>query len=406
MKLNLINNKNYLFVVDVDNNSLPFQPINNYLIHRSNLARATKVGLSRALIIFFSWLNGKNLDFKCVTFSDIIEFRDTFMAQPDARTIEGKLFNKGLEFVHVKGKGVDTINEEISHIRNFYQYLVVNKEISVHPFPTTMNSGKKINIGYLAHTKTRLIKLNNLKMKKDCFSLSCNEEKAANKPFNKSEIQKIFTIIKNPQEVLLLCMLLLGMRISEASGRRINDISWSQMKINIILRPGDEISDPIKYNSQREIPIKGILYFDNLPEVMHSAYKQYVDMILKPKKDMNKENYLFITTQGKVKKLSKEGLREKIIYRKIQKEITDRKITFHTFRHHYATTEIAMGTPIEKVQNYLGHKHISTTIGTYYNPTLELMDDLYKNKLINNEEVKERIEYLEDYKKRFSQFMR
>ena len=46
-----------------------------------------------------------------------------------------------------------------------------------------------------------------------------------------------------------------------------------------------------------------------------------------------------------------------------------RNITFHCFRHTYATLQLASGTQITTIQQMLGHKKIETTM--IYAKTLE-----------------------------------
>jgi len=59
------------------------------------------------------------------------------------------------------------------------------------------------------------------------------------------------------------------------------------------------------------------------------------------------------------------GIKYSQIVRPLKKWIEDsginKKISFHNFRHSYATLQLANGTDIYTVSKLLGHKNVSTT---------------------------------------------
>jgi site-specific recombinase XerD len=45
----------------------------------------------------------------------------------------------------------------------------------------------------------------------------------------------------------------------------------------------------------------------------------------------------------------------------LQRPVLKKNITFHCFRHTYATLQLEFGTDVYTVSKMLGHKHIKTT---------------------------------------------
>lgn len=71
-----------------------------------------------------------------------------------------------------------------------------------------------------------------------------------------------------------------------------------------------------------------------------------------PKEDLN--NLVF-------KDLKLNGYRNRVLKEWIQKAEITKHITFHCFRHTYATIQLANGTDIMTVSKMLGHRELKTT---------------------------------------------
>lgn len=65
--------------------------------------------------------------------------------------------------------------------------------------------------------------------------------------------------------------------------------------------------------------------------------------------------------EGKVFKGLQRGMAQHPLRRWIKKSGIQKHITFHCFRHTFATLQIAMGTDIFTVSKMLTHKNVSTT---------------------------------------------
>lgn len=406
-KIKVSNGITNLIVVDEDNFNLPFSEINNFMKEYDNLSLNRRRTYAYGLINFFEWLDINNLQYLTVSKNNITQYIQYLREEPDKRHKIWRIL-KNEENVFAKDyktKLDETINAQISIIRRYYEFL--KKRNIALGNPCELNNLKIRgygNVGLLAHTKNKKLKIDTMKLKKSrCFDIDeyISEQKISDKePFTYEEVQQIFDLLKNPQEVLLISMLFLGLRISEALWRRTNDIRWADRIIKIIYHEGDPPDGIIKNHSVREVPISNVLYFSNLLETMKEAYNQYVLETLRPKKTENTMNFLFINLRGKVKQLEYENIYKRIIKNNLQKNL-NRQVNFHSFRHHWATTNIALGMSLANVQINLGHKNLSTTINDYYNPSIRFIKDLVAQGLITEGDAEERVNYLNDYKKKF-----
>jgi len=127
---------------------------------------------------------------------------------------------------------------------------------------------------------------------------------------SKNEVNKIIEVIKNPKHKLLISISYgSGLRVSEVVSLKIKDISLDELVIHI---------------SQGK----------------------------------NNNEYLFISERGN--KLTTRSA-QKVFSQALKKVGINKKATFHSLRHSFATHLLENGVDIRYVQELLGHSNIRTT---------------------------------------------
>jgi len=147
------------------------------------------------------------------------------------------------------------------------------------------------------------------------------------KPISHEHILEGIEVANLEEELVVVLLYTLGLRISELSSLKLDDISDSWIRV---LGKG---------NKQRDIPLI-------------SSTKELIDVYLTknhPKK------FLFEKNRGK---LSENSLR--YIVTKVFKRVS-LKVTPHQLRHSYATSLLNSGAPIVDVSELLGHSSMATT---------------------------------------------
>ena len=388
-----------ILVVECSNGLFkPFSQINNYLLWNAQWSSNTKIAAAHDLISFFTWLAEINIPLTDISSCHLLEYRDKLIQEPDHRQKMYRLMRLGDETnvaaMYLKGRSKGTINRVLNSVSCFLDYCTKTGKVPHNICPTGYVIKKKIP-GMLSHISKQSRKTNPIKLREENFGIS---ERIL--PFTKDELQNVFDAITHPQEILLVCMLLLGLRIGEALGCKIDDIRWQERMIYVKDHADRPSYAQIKYNSVRIVPIQPVLYVDNLPELMFTAYNQYIARHLLPLRYSNQAKWLFIKLRGDHGSLSHISAYSRIIKSKLMPNV-GRQVSFHSFRHHFATTSLAIGVLPEEVQKILGHKNISTTIESYYNPSLQLLGDLAKINAINPDDAEKRVAVLKNYKRRF-----
>ncbi|BDR56548.1 site-specific tyrosine recombinase XerD [Xylocopilactobacillus apis] len=137
---------------------------------------------------------------------------------------------------------------------------------------------------------------------------------------------------------ILETMYAAGLRVSETTSLKLDDLHLSMHLINVVG----------KGNVERIVPLNDeAIHFINL------YFKEIRDKINK-----SNSNFVFLNYQG-------NGISRQSIWKLIKKYLQiagiDKKVTPHTLRHSFATHLISNGADLRSVQELLGHQNVSTT---------------------------------------------
>ena len=164
------------------------------------------------------------------------------------------------------------------------------------------------------------------------------------KPISHEHIQEALEIADLEDRLIVVVLYTLGLRISELSSLKLEDISKEWI---IVLGKG---------NKQRQIPLLGSTY----------------ELIENYKKEFSPRVFVFEKNEAK---LSENSLRYKLIslFKKIGMHVTP-----HMLRHSYATHLLNNSARIADVSELLGHSSMATTqIYTKLSSSLKMQN--YKN---------------------------
>ncbi len=151
---------------------------------------------------------------------------------------------------------------------------------------------------------------------------------------DEEEALKLIEIEKKRDRAIISLLYGCGLRISELSNLKVNDIDGDFLRIKG--KGGKWRVVPIPYETQNDI-------------------KEY--MLERQKLVKDKEEHIFLNKFGK--KLSERYIRE--IVRRCGALKTGKRVWPHLLRHSYATTLMKNGADIRIIQELLGHSSINTT---------------------------------------------
>lgn len=203
-----------------------------------------------------------------------------------------------------------SITRMLSALRSFFKYLKREEKISTNPLDliTSPKVEKKL---------PKYLTINDV-------------EKILNAPdmSNKIGIRDAFTL-----ELLYVT----GIRVSELTNIKLNDISIVEKKIKIMGKGSKE----------------RIVYYGTRCQELLNKYLNIRKDFLKQAND-----YLILSNTGK--QISTREIRNIINRLKVKAGI-DINISPHTFRHTFATHMLNEGADLRSVQELLGHENLSTT---------------------------------------------
>ncbi len=213
-----------------------------------------------------------------------------------------------------------SINRMISTLKSFYSYLEKNKKINNNPF--------------------------------DMVS-SMKTEKRLPNYFKYDEFNTMLDVIPDTplgirNRLILEMLLATGMRVSELSNLKLNDININDREIRV-LGKGQKVR---------------LVFFGEYSSKSLDNYLNNSRNILLDGKD---SEYLLINNKGD--KLTDRGIRL-IVDNIVKASCIKSKVSPHTFRHTFASLMLNEGCDIKSVQELLGHVSLSTT-GIYTHLTNE-----------------------------------
>lgn len=161
------------------------------------------------------------------------------------------------------------------------------------------------------------------------------------------EINKMVAVVDRTSEngerniALIEAMYSCGLRVSEASGLRIQDIFFDEHYIKVLG----------KGNKERLIPI-------GKTAIKHLKIYLYEKRVHLPKINTASRDIVFLSKRGS--QMSRQSIFLLIKDLALQAGIK-KNISPHTFRHSFATHMVEAGADLRAVQQMLGHESITTT---------------------------------------------
>lgn len=231
---------------------------------------------------------------------------------------------------HLKENNNDnrTINHNISTLRSFYKFLLIEKAIKENPMEYIEMPKTKKNLPKTLSIE-EVDKLLNIKLT-DAFSYR-----------NKAMLELMYSS---------------GLRVSELINVSIHDIDTSNCIIRIMG----------KGKKERIVPLG-----DYAIKYIKLYIKEYREKLIK--RELNE--YLFINNHSK--KMTRQGF-FKILKQLAREQNIKTEFSPHTLRHSFATHLLNGGADLRSIQEMLGHESISTT-QIYTHVSKEQLKENYKN---------------------------
>ena len=262
----------------------------NYLLIDKKYSNATIDRYSNALVKYFEYMKKYNHTLENIKSPDIRDY---------------------LNYLKDQKQSARTINNNLSSLRTFYRFLIIEKYLVTDPL-------ERIETPKLRKTLPKVLSLEEIKLLLD-VDLK-----------NKYDYRN---------KAMLELMYATGLRISELVGLRIHDIDFEMA----ILRTMG------KGSKERIIPIGDYALF-----YLDKYLKEYRNELVK--RDYN--DYLFLNNKGtKISRISFYNIvKDLAIKKNIKTEFSP-----HTLRHSFATHLLDRGADIKSISEMLGHSSLATT---------------------------------------------
>ena len=202
-----------------------------------------------------------------------------------------------------------------------------------------------------------------------------------NKFYNTDELKHFFDCVKDYGNMKYLAFFRLlaftGMRKGEALALNWSDIDFNKKQVHItkgvVL---DENEIPIISTTKTKKSVRTVSLDDESLAILRKwKLEQAKELMSIGINSLNKYQLLFTYDANKLYRPSYSNCwLEQII-----KKYNLKKITMHGFRHSHCSLLFEMGTPIQVVQDRLGHTNIKTTMDIYTHVTEKQRDDIAEN---------------------------
>ena len=202
-----------------------------------------------------------------------------------------------------------------------------------------------------------------------------------NKFYNTDELKHFFDCVKNYGNMKYLAFFRLlaftGMRKGEALALNWSDIDFNKKQVHItkgvVL---DENEIPMISTTKTKKSVRTVSLDDeSLATLRKWKIEQAKELMSIGINSLNKHQLLFTYDANKLYRPSYSNCwLEQII-----KKYNLKKITMHGFRHSHCSLLFEMETPIQVVQERLGHTNIKTTMDIYTHVTEKQRDNIAEN---------------------------
>lgn len=259
--------------------------------------------------------------------NDLKKF-ESYMKNINIQNIKENHIKNYLKYLKDNNNDNRTINHNISTLRSFYKFLLIEKIIKDNPME------------YIEMPKTK---------------------KSLPKTLSIEEIDKLLDIkltdsFSYRNKAMLELMYSSGLRVSELVNVKIHDIDISNCIIRIMG----------KGSKERIVPLG-----DYAIKYIEIYLKEYRNKLTK--KELNE--YLFLNNHGK--KMTRQGF-FKILKQLAREKNIKTDFSPHTLRHSFATHLLNGGADLRSIQEMLGHESISTT-QIYTHVSKEQLKENYNN---------------------------
>lgn len=232
-----------------------------------------------------------------------------------------------LKYLDKKNKAKSTISRNLSTLRTFYSFLVINNKTRSNPYKTIKNPKKEKKL-------PNFLQYDELQKLLDSIDLE--------------------TPLGKRNRLIIELLYATGLRVSELTNLKIQDIDFKNKEIKILGKGSKE----------------RIVFFGEYAQKYLNIYINEVrNELLKNKTS----EFLLINNSGT--QLTSRGV--ECIINKIVNDISlKHNISPHALRHTFATDMLNNGADLKSVQELLGHSSLSTT-QIYTHITSERLRNVY-----------------------------